>query len=245
MFSQFSKSELIRINELIFMLGMAGDESEHIGFVQHYKDLFEFDMFSAVLHDNANYMNTLDYFQTDYPLDFLDLYLNQEYFKHDPKWWILRQKPIIYYWGDVHRFICKCPSAAKIFSDFRDAQVVDGITYCLHKRMFNITLCFINKRQMDKTEIFRNMCIVRVLGNHIAESMLNLFRSRLHKSLKITHKQTEIISLMLSGNSRSEIANILELSPKSIDAHLDEARNKFNVQTRRELLLFANDLLNV
>ena len=89
------------------------------------------------------------------------------------------------------------------------------------------------------------MCIVRALGNHISESVLNLFRNRLHKSLKVSHKQTEIISLMLAGNSRSEIAHILELSPKSIDAHLDDARYKFNVQTRRELLLFANELLNV
>ncbi|MGE4268424.1 MAG: autoinducer binding domain-containing protein [Deferribacterales bacterium] len=224
---------------------MANEESEHIDFVKSYKKLFEFDMFSAVLHNN-NYANmgVLDYFQTDYPVEFLDLYLNQQYFKHDPKWWVLKQKPVIYYWGDVHRFICNCPSAAKIFSDFRDANVVDGITYSFHRKSFNITLCFINKKQMDKKEIFKNMCIVRALGNHIAESVLTLFRSRLNKSLKITHKQIEVISLMLAGNSRTEVAHILDLSPKTIDAHLDEAKIKFSAQNRRELLLIANELMN-
>jgi len=66
------------------------------------------------------------------------------------------------------------------------------------------------------------------------------------KFLSLTNREKEIVSLIIAGNSTVEIANILDLSPRTIETHKRNMFIKCRVKSSVELIVFIlqNGILN-
>ncbi|NMB41213.1 MAG: response regulator transcription factor [Firmicutes bacterium] len=56
---------------------------------------------------------------------------------------------------------------------------------------------------------------------------------------KLTPREREIIQLLAEGKSRSEMAQTLSISPKTVDRHRENLKEKLNIQKETEFLHFA------
>lgn len=56
---------------------------------------------------------------------------------------------------------------------------------------------------------------------------------------KLTPREREIIQLLAEGKGRNEMAQILSISPKTVDRHRENLKTKLNIQKEEEFLHFA------
>lgn len=60
----------------------------------------------------------------------------------------------------------------------------------------------------------------------------------------LTKRQAQIVRLMFQGKSNKEIARILNLSPRTIESYIDNAKQKLNVTRKSELMWKIQTYLN-
>jgi len=56
------------------------------------------------------------------------------------------------------------------------------------------------------------------------------------RSFYFTYREAQCLSYLAKGNSSKQIGKILELSPRTVQSYLDKIKNKFNCNTRSELI---------
>lgn len=56
---------------------------------------------------------------------------------------------------------------------------------------------------------------------------------------KLTHRQEEILQLLAEGHSAKEIANMLSISPRTVETHKYNMMQKLNLKTTADLIKFA------
>lgn len=56
---------------------------------------------------------------------------------------------------------------------------------------------------------------------------------------KLTPREREVVQLLAEGKSRSEIAQTLLISPKTVDRHRENLKTKLNVRKEEDILHFA------
>jgi len=79
------------------------------------------------------------------------------------------------------------------------------------------------------------------LSPSIARKMMSFFTddTSVSKASKLSGRETEILTLIAKGLKRNEVAELLELSPNTVAAHLKRIYNKLSVSTRAEATLEA------
>ncbi len=79
------------------------------------------------------------------------------------------------------------------------------------------------------------------LSPAIARKMMAYFTEEENqdRAMKLSGRETEILTLIAKGLKRNEVAGLLELSPNTIAAHLKRIYNKLNVSTRAEATMEA------
>ena len=79
------------------------------------------------------------------------------------------------------------------------------------------------------------------LSPSIARRMMSYFTNEDNndKAMKLSERETEILTFIAKGLKRNEVAKLLELSPNTIAAHLKRIYNKLNVSTRAEATMEA------
>lgn len=79
------------------------------------------------------------------------------------------------------------------------------------------------------------------LSPSIARKMMAYFTEdeSPERAMKLSERETEILTLIAKGLKRNEVAELLGLSPNTIAAHLKRIYNKLNVSTRAEATLEA------
>ena len=56
---------------------------------------------------------------------------------------------------------------------------------------------------------------------------------------KLTHRQEEILQLLADGHSAKEIANMLSISPRTVETHKYNMMQELNLKTTADLIKFA------
>ena len=56
---------------------------------------------------------------------------------------------------------------------------------------------------------------------------------------KLTHRQEEILQLLAEGHSAKEIANMLSISPRTVETHKYNMMQELNLKTTADLIKFA------
>lgn len=79
------------------------------------------------------------------------------------------------------------------------------------------------------------------LSPAIARKMMSYFAedASVDKASKLSEREKEILTFIAKGLKRNEVAELLELSPNTVAAHLKRIYNKLSVSTRAEATLEA------
>jgi DNA-binding NarL/FixJ family response regulator len=59
------------------------------------------------------------------------------------------------------------------------------------------------------------------------------------KSVRLSNREIEILTLVARGKTSAQIAGMLSLAKRTVDFHLDNARNKLGAETRTEAVIKA------
>ena len=104
-------------------------------------------------------------------------------------------------------------------------------------------------KQSASAELLRAIRVVAVGGNHIdpliAKMVLNNYTVKSTKlrgdvsGIPLTNRESEILRQIGWGYSNQEIAEQLELSVKTIEAHKANALKKLNIKSRLDIVQYA------
>jgi DNA-binding NarL/FixJ family response regulator len=85
----------------------------------------------------------------------------------------------------------------------------------------------------------------KYLSPQVVEKLVDDFRSRSHgsqgiaRSSTLTPREREVVKMIAEGNSVKEIANLLGLSVKTVEAHKFNLMRKLNIHNKAQLVTYA------
>ena len=63
-----------------------------------------------------------------------------------------------------------------------------------------------------------------------------------NEAFKLTQRETECLFLLIRAKSAKEIAQFLEISPRTVEAYIEQIKNKMGVSTRSEMITTAIEM---
>jgi two-component system response regulator NreC len=85
----------------------------------------------------------------------------------------------------------------------------------------------------------------KYLSPQVVEKLVDDFRSRSHgsqgiaRSSTLTPREREVVKMIAEGNSVKEVANLLGLSVKTVEAHKFNLMRKLNIHNKAQLVTYA------
>jgi len=85
----------------------------------------------------------------------------------------------------------------------------------------------------------------KYLSPQVVEKLVDDFRSRSHgsqgvaRSSTLTPREREVVKMIAEGNSVKDIANLLGLSVKTVEAHKFNLMRKLNIHNKAQLVTYA------
>lgn len=76
----------------------------------------------------------------------------------------------------------------------------------------------------------------KALGSEESEYMMVK-----NKKIPLTEREAQSLSLLAQGNRTKDIAKVLDISPRTVDIHLNKIRKKIGIKNRFELLNLWNE----
>jgi DNA-binding NarL/FixJ family response regulator len=87
-------------------------------------------------------------------------------------------------------------------------------------------------------ELYQKLPLILRGGRYIADEFERVLVSHL-AILELTDRERQILNMVVSGKSNKEIADLLSISPKTVDKHRTSLMNKLGVHSVTELMSFA------
>lgn len=95
-------------------------------------------------------------------------------------------------------------------------------------------------KAVDKGEVFLSPAVSQIL---VDELLLDEPREKGKKLLdRLSLREREILQLITEGKSRSQIADTLSISVKTVDRHRDNLKDKLGVKTEESMIATAEEL---
>jgi DNA-binding CsgD family transcriptional regulator len=107
-----------------------------------------------------------------------------------------------------------------------------------------ITSLFINGFDVSNVSQFRASLVLRAVDNKFHNRNLKAttyFLTPPPTPKKLTEKQESCLFLMIRGKTAKEIAKILQVSPRTIECHIEAIKSRLDCQTRSEIIGKAID----
>lgn len=95
-------------------------------------------------------------------------------------------------------------------------------------------------KAVDRGEVFLSPAVSQIL---VDELLLDEPREKGKKLLdRLSLREREILQLITEGKSRSQIADTLSISVKTVDRHRDNLKDKLGVKTEESMIATAEEL---
>jgi LuxR family quorum-sensing system transcriptional regulator CciR len=128
----------------------------------------------------------------------------------------------------------------RLFEVGREAGIVDGFTVPARARGLTSGSCNFAVGA-DRPVSRANLLLAELVGIHALDSSRRIVESN-HSQLErrtLTPRQRDCIELVGRGKTDWEIAQILGISPATVKDHIDDARRKYGVSKRVQIVLRA------
>lgn len=87
-------------------------------------------------------------------------------------------------------------------------------------------------------ELYRKLPLILRGGRYIAPEFVKTVESH-QASQSLTDREQQTLNMIISGKTNKEIAELLSISPKTVDKHRTSLMQKLNVHSVAELMAFA------
>lgn len=90
----------------------------------------------------------------------------------------------------------------------------------------------------DMQELYDKLPLILRGTRYIADSFVEIMQSHTN-SQTLTDREKQTLNMIISGKTNKEIAEILVISPKTVDKHRTSLMSKLNVHSIAELITYA------
>lgn len=173
----------------------------------------------------------LDIRAEGFPADWMREYIDEKLVQIDPIPELAARMATPFYWHDAANLAPPTKASASYLAKMEEARLGDGLAlYVFGPAMQNayVGLGFGRERLDLSVEMLWTIQVVAQAG-HLRACVL---RSYDRKPLALSLREREVLRWVARGKSNSVIAEILSLSPHTVDAHMRRVYAKLNVNDR-------------
>src|SRR5476649_355678 len=212
-----------------------------------------FDYFALVHHVNVYHTNGSIVYLFDYPQCWTEVLDSRGYFSDDPVLAACQKSAAPFAWSDVPKIVPLTSKHEEIFRSAKVAGLGEGFTVPIHIPGEITGSCSFSMR------LGRDMREAMLPAAHYVGSFAFEAARRLSQRMaasrdpalaapltpKLTRRQLDCVLLAGRGKSDKDVAQILGISDQTVHQHMEDAKRKYDVATRMQLIvqaLFDNQL---
>ncbi len=87
-------------------------------------------------------------------------------------------------------------------------------------------------------ELYRKLPLILRGARYIGSPLMQAMRSRTQHT-QLTDRERQTMNMLISGKSNKDIADLLSISPKTVDKHRSSLMQKLDVHSVAELMAYA------
>jgi DNA-binding CsgD family transcriptional regulator len=172
-----------------------------------------------------------------YPRSWIEHYAEAGYVKHDP---IVREVFLTYQpytWSEVRARRRLTAIGTKILEEAAELGATEGFVVPIYETSGYTGLVSIAGRGCEVAGEARNALALACIYLH--NKLSTLRRQSSDILVELTERELECLSWAAAGKSDWEIGQILSVSSKTINYHIENAKRKFGVTTRIQAIIAA------
>ncbi len=199
---------------------------------------FDFDHF-ALLQRLSHRNSTGPIQLTDYPREWIECVLRREFFVHDPVLMASERSVAAFAWDELGDIIPLTPHHARFMEAARSQGLADGFTVPIHVPGEAAGLCsFVVSRERPLPRAaLPQMQYVACFAFEAARRLAR--RTGPGGRPRLTQRQLECVVLAARGKSNWVVGELLGLSQQTVHKYIEEAKRRYGVSTRTELVVRA------
>lgn len=178
---------------------------------------------------------------SDYPHEWIDTYAAEGLMSYDPVLQAANVSAGGYAWEDLPRLLSLTPDQWELMERGRSKGVVDGYSVPAHFVGEAMGTCsFALSRASDlPRENFAMADTIALLGFQAARNIVGAGEEPVASKppAPLTSRQLECIVLIAKGKTDWEIARILGISEETVKQHVKDARERYDVGKRIQLVV--------
>ena len=183
----------------------------------------------------------------NYPLEFISISRQDGRSLHDPIMEACEKTLTGFFWSEVSAVVPLTERHRSRAEAVAKTGLGDGFVVPTHIPGEHLGSCHFavrTGRQVPR-ENSAALQAIAAFGFEAARRLVAEQRGPLRPSAPLTDRQRECIILCAQGKSDSVIGQLLGLSPKTVNAYVEEAKRRYGVATRGQLIvraLYASDI---
>lgn len=166
-------------------------------------------------------------------------YFNKQYFRYDDCLRHLKDTRHSFTWDEVKKGQNSTPIGLRIMEEAKDFKARDGVLIPLRSYDGRMSVVTMMGQEVDKSgDALVSLEIAAIYFSEVGARLLS-DNEEVGLSDELTNRQVEILKWLALGKRTHDVAEILGISIKTIDRHLEDARARLNVLTTHQLLVSA------
>jgi LuxR family quorum-sensing system transcriptional regulator CciR len=199
---------------------------------------FDFDHFALI--QRLSHRNSTGPIQlTDYPRDWIECVLRNEFFVHDPVLMASERSVAAFAWDELDEIIALTPHHARFMDAARSQGLGDGFTVPIHVPGEAAGLCsfVVSRTRTLPRGALPSMQYVACFAFEAARRLARLPGPG--QRPRLTQRQLECVVLAARGKSNWVVGELLGLSQQTVHKYIEEAKRRYGVSSRTELVVRA------
>lgn len=198
---------------------------------------FDFDHF-AMIQRLSQRNRTGPIHLTDYPAGWIELLLKNDFYMHDPVLAASERTVAAFCWSDLPALVPMTARRKRFMEAARVQGLGQGYTVPIHVPGEATGLCsFVTGHNREiPAAALPAMQYVACFGFEAARRLATRARS---EPPRLTQRQLECVVLAAKGKSTWVVGELLGLSQQTVHKYLENAKRRYGVSTRTELIVRA------
>jgi LuxR family transcriptional regulator, quorum-sensing system regulator CciR len=206
-----------------------------------------FDYFALVHHVNIDQTSRNGVvFLFDFPDNWVDLINKRHYFIDDPVHLACQKSAVPFTWGEVPKLVALTDRQKEMLDASHRAGLGDGFTVPIHipgeypgSCTFSTRLGRELPREVLPAAHYVGAFAFEAARRVAQRKAVERGRQQAGGHPKLTRRQLDCVVLAGRGKSDRDVAQILGMSHHSVHQHMEDAKRKYDVATRMQLIVRA------
>lgn len=172
-----------------------------------------------------------------FPAEWIEHYYQSGYHRLDPVMRNLTRGAGAFSWSDALGAVAAGEPERRIYHEAREFKLSDGLVVPIVERGGSTGLVSLAGDDVDLAEVPRNA--LNLASVYFHNTLSRLHRAAQEEKMSLTDREFECLKWVAEGKSDWEIGQILSISQKTVNYHIENAKRKFGVGTRVQAVVAA------